>query len=118
MNNVSDDLKQIDTNKDGIASNSGRIDTNEGNISPNLGKINDITKTIMLKNIYFTNFDSKRDEEIVKKLLDFDYNKDSLLAFEICNVNMNYYFKKDDFIEIDSKLIFQHSTYNYAHNIL
>ena len=31
---------------------------------------------------------------------------------------MEYYFKKDDFIEIDCKLMLQHSIYEYAHNIL
>ena len=28
---------------------------------------------------------------------------------------MEYYFKKGDVIEIDCKLMFQHSTYNYSH---
>ena len=45
------------------------ITTNTADISTNLGKINNITKTIMLKNIYFTDFDSKKDEAIVKELL-------------------------------------------------
>ena len=29
---------------------------------------------------------------------------------------MKYYFKKGDVIEIDCKLMFQHSTYNYSQN--
>ena len=33
---------------------------------------------------------------------------------EIDIVNMEYYFKKDDFIEIDCKLMFHHSTYEHA----
>ena len=72
----------------------------------------------MLKNIYFTDFDSKKDEAIVKELLDFDYNINSPLGFSICDVNMEYYFKKCDFMEIDSKLILQHSTYQYANHTL
>ena len=105
VNNISSDLEKIDENKDNIASNLGRISTNEGNISSNLGKINNITKTIMLKNIYFTDFDSKKDEAIVKELLYLDNRLDRSLSFDIRNVNMEYYFKKDDFIEIDCKLM-------------
>ena len=78
VNNFSADLEQIDTNKDDISSNSGkittnisdissnlgRISTNEGNISSNSGKIDNITKTIMLKYIYFTDFDSKKMKQL------------------------------------------------------
>ena len=31
---------------------------------------------------------------------------------------MGYYFKKDDFIEIDCKLMFQHSIYEYANSLV
>ena len=101
-----------DNSKD-ISNNKGLISTNTSSISSNLSKINDITKTIMLKNIYFTDFDSK-DEPIIKELIFLDKNTNRDRSKEILNTNLEYYFKKDDFIEIDCKLIIQHSTYDYA----
>ena len=68
----------------------------------------------MLKNIYFTDFNSKKDEPIINQLLFLDKNTSRDRGKEILNTNLEYYFKKDDFIEIDCKLIIQHSTYDYA----
>ena len=108
--NSQDNSKDISTNK-------GLISTNTSSIASNLSKINDITKTIMLKNIYFTDFDSKKDEPIIKELIRLDKNTNRDRGKEILNTNLEYYFKKDDFIEIDCKLIIQHSTYDYANII-
>ena len=105
-----------DNSKD-ISNNKGLISTNTSSIASNLSKINDITKTIMLKNIYFTDFDSKKDEPIIKELIFLDKNTNRDRGKEILNTNLEYYFKKDDFIEIDCKLIIQHSTYDYANII-
>ena len=116
--NISSNLSKITTNEEDISSNLGKISTNEGNISSNLGKINNITKTIMLKNIYFTDFDSKKDEVFVKELLYLDKTHDRSRYAIIHTANMGYYFKKDDIIEIDCKLMISHSTYEYANNIL
>ena len=102
-----------DNSKD-ISNNKGLISTNTSSIASNLSKINDITKTIMLKNIYFTDFDSKKDEPIIKELIFLDKNTSRDRSKNILNTNLEYYFKKDDFIEIDCKLIIQHSTYDYA----
>ena len=71
----------------------------------------------MLKNIYFTDFDSK-DEVIVKELLHLDNTPDRSRTAGIRKVNMGYYFKKDDIIEIDCKLILHHNTYEYANSIV
>ena len=68
----------------------------------------------MLKNIYFTNFDST-DESFTRGLISLDNIHNSHRTGTIHTVNMNYYFKKGDVIEIDCKLMFQHSTYNYSH---
>ena len=106
--------EQVDTNARDISTNLSKINTNVTDISSNLSKINDITKTIMLKNIYFTDFDSKKDEPIIKELIFLDKNTNRDRSKEILNTNLEYYFKKDDFIEIDCKLIIQHSTYDYA----
>ena len=112
-----DNNEKVDTNTESISTNSGQINTNKNNISSNLGKINNIAKTIMLKNIYFTNFDSK-DESFFKTLLSLN-NKPCLpLTADIHTIHMKYYFKKGDVIEIDCKLMFQHSTYNYSDNTL
>ena len=54
---ISSNLAQISTNTRSISTNSRQISTNKNDTSSNLGKINNITKTIMLKNIYFTDFD-------------------------------------------------------------
>ena len=99
-----------------ISYNLGKINTNKSNISSNLRKINNITKTIMLKYIYFTNFNSK-DEAFTRGLISLDNIAGLPRSADIHTVNMKYYFKKDDVVEIDCKLMFQHSTYNYSHNI-
>ena len=69
--NNSSNLEKINTNITDISTNSVQISTNESAISSNLGKINNIRKTIMLKNIYFTNFDSK-DESFSRGLISLD----------------------------------------------
>ena len=119
--NVADipsNLAQISTNTRSISTNSRQISTNKNDILSNLGKINNITKTIMLKNIYFTNFDSKKDEVITRELLCFDNTSDRSRVATINYVNMEYNFKKDDFIEIDCKLMISHSSYDNAKNNL
>ena len=68
----------------------------------------------MLKNIYFTNFDSKKDDPIIKPLISLDNIAGLPRSANIYTVNMKNYFKKDDVIEIDCKLMFQHSVYTYA----
>ena len=117
-NNISSNLSQISTNTGSISSNSGQINTNTSSIASNLSQINKITKTIMLKNIYFTDFDSKKDEVITRELLHFDNTSDRSKVATINYVNMKYNFKKDDFIEIDCKLMISHSSYDYAKNNL
>ena len=114
INYIDKNNEDIEKNKKDISSNSKKISTNEGNISSNLKKI---TETIMLKNIYFTDFDSK-DEVIVKELLHLDKTPDRSRTAGIRMVNMGYYFKKDDIIEIDCKLILHHNTYEYANSIV
>ena len=69
----------------------------------------------MLKNIYFTDFDSK-DESFSRGLISLDNIAGLPRTANIHTVNMEYYFKKGDVIEIDCKFMFQHSTYNYSHN--
>ena len=103
VKNISNDLEQINTNKSDIADN--------------LGKINNITKTIMLKNIYFTDFDSKIDDTIERELIRFDIGVDGDRFTDLHKAFMKYYFKKDDIIEIDCKLLISHTTYEYANNI-
>ena len=115
---ISTNSGQISTNTSSISTNSGQISTNENDISSNLGKINNITKKVMLKNIYFTDFDSKKDEVITRELLRFDNTSDRSRVATINYVNMEYNFKKDDFIEIDCKLMISHSSYDYAKNNL
>ena len=83
---------RISTNTKAISTNSGQTSTNKGNISSNLGKINNITKTIMLKNIYFTDFDSKKDEASVRELLHFDNTTDRSKVAIVNYVNMEYNF--------------------------
>ena len=98
-------------NKDNISSNLKKIEDN----ASNLLKINNITKTFMLKNIYFTDFDST-DEPFVKELLLLDNTPDRSRVGNIHTVNMEYNFKKDDFIEIDCKLLIYHTVYDNAKN--
>ena len=69
----------------------------------------------MLKNIYLTDFDSK-DESFSRGLISLDNIAGLPRTANIHIVNMEYYFKKVDVIEIDCNLMFQHSTYNYSHN--
>ena len=91
-----------------------QIDKNKNDITDNLGKINNITKTIMLKNTYFTDFNST-DETIYNGLLRLDgTTKKNVNMF---NLDMGYDFKKDDFIEIDCKIILNHNSYDDAKNL-
>ena len=112
---ISSNLAQISTNTGSISTNSRQISTNKGNISSNLGKINNITKTLMLKNIYFTDFNST-NESFVKELLHLDNTLDNLRTAHIHSVDMECNFKKDDFIEIDCKLLIYHTVYENAKN--
>ena len=48
----------------------------------------------MLKNIYFTDFNSKTDEAFVKELLHFDNTSDRPRSNIIHKTNMEYYLKK------------------------
>ena len=133
-----DDLKKIDTNENNISSNLGKIDNNINaiklinkisqdnskdisdnfrkigintvDISNNLNEINNITKTIMLKNIYFTDFDSI-ERSFTNELLYFDHKDTRKLSATIKHLNMEYSFKKDDFIEIEYKLMISHNSY-------
>ena len=110
--------KNSQDNTADISSNLSEISTDTGNISSNLEKINNITKTIILKNIYFTNFDST-DESFTRHLISLNDRYVTPRTYEtavIHSVNMEYYFKKDDVIEIDCKLMFQHSTYDYSND--
>ena len=103
VKNISNDLEQINTNKSDIADN--------------LGRINNIANSIMLKNIYFTDFDSKIDDTIERELIRFEIGVDSDRSTDLHKAFMKYYFKKDDIIEIDCKLLLSHTTNEYAHNI-
>ena len=111
---ISDNLNKINTNTSNISDNSGLISTNTGSIASNLKKINDITKTIMLKNTYFTDFDST-NESIIKELLRLDGTTKKVV--NMFNLDMEYGFKKDDVIEIDCKLILNHNSYDNAENL-
>ena len=91
-----------------------QIDKNKNDITDNLGKINNITKTIMLKNTYFTDFNST-DETIYNELLRLDGASKKIV--NMFNLDMGYDFKKDDFIEIDCKIILNHNSYDDAKNL-
>ena len=67
--------------------------SNKNNISTNLEKINNITKTFMLKNTYFTDFDST-DEAFVKEILLLDDTTDRSRTGLIHTVHMEYILKK------------------------
>ena len=49
----------------------------------------------MLKNIYFTDFDSNKDEVITRELLRLDNTTDRPRVATTGYVNMEYNFKKD-----------------------
>ena len=48
----------------------------------------------MLKNIYFTDFDSKKDEVITRELLRFDNTSDRSRVATLNYANMEYNFNK------------------------
>ena len=113
--NISTNLGKINTNEGNISSNLGKINNNSSSISSNLEKINNITKIFMLKNTYFTDFNST-NESFVKEILNLDNTIDKLRTAHIHSVDMEYNFKKDDFIEIDCKLLIYHTVYENAKN--
>ena len=69
----------------------------------------------MLKNIYFTNFGSE-NEPFVNDLINLNNTPNGVRLSDIHVVDMKYHFKKFDFIEIDCKLMFNHSAYQYSNN--
>ena len=69
-------------------------------IKDSLDNVKNITNSIMLKNIYFTDFDSTKDT-IYKELLRLDGTSNKIV--NMFNLDMEYDFKKDDVIEIDCK---------------
>ena len=110
-------IKDIQDALDNGKNISEQVNDNKDNIASNLGKINNISKTIMLKNIYFTDFESKINDTIIKELIRFDIENNGDRFTDLHKVIMKYYFKKDDIIEIDCKLLISHTTYDYANNI-
>ena len=90
VKNISNDLKQINTNKSDIASN--------------LGKIDDLSTKIKLKNIKNILFYDVRDQINFKGLF---FNK----TFEL-NI------KKNDFIEIDLKMLLDYENIKEAHIVI
>ena len=129
--NISSNLSKIDNNinaiklinkisqdnsKD-ISDNLGKIGINTVGISDNLNQITNITKTFMLKNIYFTDFDSI-DRRFTIELLYFHHKDYIDLSATIKQLNMEYSFKKDDYIEIECKLMISHNSYEDSKNNL
>ena len=86
-------------------------------IQDSLNTVKDISKSIMLKNIYFTNFDSKINDTNERELIRFEIGVNGGRFTDLHKAFMKYYFKKDDIIEIDCKLLLSHTTYEYANNI-
>ena len=112
--------EQVNTNTSDIASNLGKIGTNTSSISDNLSEIKSLKNFIYLKNIYFTDFDST-DKLIRKELLRFDNDTTTILRplySIIYYKEFEYNLLKDDFIEIECKLIINHSIYDIAKNNL
>ena len=113
-------LGQINTNKTDIASNLSKIGANTIDITNNLSKIESLRKFIYLKNTYFTDFDST-DELNRRELLRFDNNTTNIvrgLHAMIHYKKLEYNIKKDDFIEVEYKLILNHSTYDHAKDLI
>ena len=108
---------QINTNTTDIADNLGKIGINTVGISDNLNEITNITKTFMLKNIYFTDFDSV-NHSFTNELLYFHHKDYIDLSATIKQLNMEYSFKKDDYIEIECKLMISHNSYEDSKNNL
>ena len=129
-NNKIDSLLAVDKNiiKD-VSTNATKIDTNENDISSNLGTIYGI------KNDISTRIKSDIDE-IKSNLRNIDHNsndKYSIKSFFIYNIQIenNYKiskdkpsfsifkyaleddFKKDSILEIDCRLLYQYTNYNY-----
>ena len=93
-NNISSNLEQIDTNKDNIASNLEKIDNLSTKLDNNIRLKN-------IKNILF--YDNK-------KIIDFKnifFNK--LYKLDI---------KKDDFIEIDLRILLEYENIDKAHIVI
>ena len=109
--------EQINKNTIDIADNFRKIGINTVGISNNLNEITNITKTFMLKNTYFTDFDSI-ERSFTNELLYFDHKDHKDLSATIKNLNMEYSFKKDDFIEIECKLMISHNSYEDSKNNL
>ena len=113
-----DNTKNI--NSEQVNTNTSDIASNTSDISNNLSEIKSLKNFIYLKNIYFTDFDST-DELIRKELLRFDNDTTTILRplySIIYYKEFEYNLLKDDFIEVECKLIINHSIYDVAKNNL
>ena len=110
LGKITTNTAQMNKNTTDIADNIRKIGINTVDISTNLNDITNIKKTFMLKNIYFTDFDSI-ERSFTNQLLYFHYKDYAKLSATIKNLNMEYSFKKDDIIEIECKLMISHDDY-------
>ena len=101
VNNISAILETIDENKENIASNLGKIDENKENIASNLEKIKELDNNIILKNIKNILFYNDKTQ------IDFKNN------FYDKTFDLNI--KKNNFIEIDLRILLDYKDIDYAH---
>ena len=88
-------------------------------IQDSLSEIKSLKNFKYLKNIYFTDFDST-DKLKRRELLRFDNDSTNTVygLYAIIHYKeLEYDIKKNDFIEVDYKLILNHSTYEYAKDL-
>ena len=118
--NISSNLGRITANEGNISSNSGQINTNEGNISFNLEKITASKKYIHgikldLSNIDFNSNNKYSIENFFIHNIEIENNytlsKDKP-DFSIFKYTLEDDFKKDGILEINCKLLYDHTTYN------
>ena len=92
-------IKNIEDSLNTVNNISGKIDENEDNIASNLEKINNVKKTY-LKNVYNILLYNQKTQIGFRE--DIFYEK----IFDIDN-------KKDDFIELDYKMVLEYSIFKY-----
>ena len=128
-NNKIDSLLTVDKNiiKD-VSTNATKIDTNENDISSNLVKINSIENDISTQiksdideiksNLSNIDFNSNKKYTIENFFIynigienDYTLNKDNP-EFSIFNYNLEDDFKSNSILEVNCKLLYDHTTYN------
>ena len=117
-NNISSNLSKINNNSSEISTNSDQISTNKNNISTNLIKITSNEDDILYNLNEINYLKNNKSTQYLKNVYNIlFYNEREQIAFKNNFFNKTYEIniKKDDFIEIDLRMLLDYENIKEAH---